>query len=205
MELVLVAHDDDAGVADPRFDVNAAPTPATRAASALARKWSSRPPCPPITIDPTRSRASTRGVERELEVGGVLGYGVALDHGAGGDGGVEVGRVGGVEIADDEVDGEPERERVVEPGVGGDHELGRAGRQSAGGGRIAPREHERDMLAIGPSAGITRIRFEGSATHDGRPLSPAVPSSPGIQLSGASYAFAGCVRVRTAGGSGTAG
>src|SRR4029077_20038526 len=29
-----------------------------------------------------------------------------------------------------------------------------------------------------PSAGITRIRFEGSATRGGRPLSPAVPSSP---------------------------
>ena len=30
-----------------------------------------------------------------------------------------------------------------------------------------------------PSAGITRFRFEGSATRDGRPLSPADPSSPG--------------------------
>jgi len=38
-----------------------------------------------------------------------------------------------------------------------------------------------------PSAGITRFRFEGSATRDGRPLSPADPSSPGMKLSNERY------------------
>src|SRR3954451_9019256 len=43
-----------------------------------------------------------------------------------------------------------------------------------GGGAPAP---------MFPSAGIIRFRFEGSATRDGRPLSPADPSSPVLELS----------------------
>ena len=61
-----------------------------------------------------------------------------------------------------------------------------SGRPSSAPGRADRRLRTRRPQRgrpIGPSAGITRFRFEGSATHDGRPLSPAVPSSPGIRLS----------------------
>ena len=54
----------------------------TRGAARSPRKWSRRPPWPPTT---TRSSAprSCAAVERELEVGGVLGRRMTLDLGAG--------------------------------------------------------------------------------------------------------------------------
>ena len=55
----------------------------------------------------------------------------------------------------------------------------------------------RAVSPIGPSAGITRFRFEGSATRDGRPLSPADPSSPGILMSPASTAAQLSVQARS--------
>ena len=148
------------------------------------------PAAVPADHDRVRAAAVARGEQRELEVGGVLGLGVALDRRAGGDRGVEHGRVDRVEIADDDVDREAERKRVVEarsrPRPRG-RRPGGPSAPSAGGG--SPPANTSATLPISPSAGITRFRFEGSATHGGRPLSPAVPSSPGIRLSRPSYAF----------------
>ena len=100
-----------------------------------------------------------------------------------------------------------ERDRMVQPRVGGDDERG-VGQavervRAAGDPRLRTRApcaglqlpHRR--APIGPSAGITRFRFEGSATRDGRPLSPADPSSPGILMSPASTAAQLSVQARS--------
>ena len=133
-----------------------------------------------------RSRAAS---ERELEVGGVLRRRVALDQPRRARSAASTAAgVGGVEVADDEVDRDAERVRVVEARSRRRSRrvvpVGQVRRARRGGGRIAAGEHDATRTGpIGPSAGITRFRFEGSATRDGRPLSPAVPSSPGIRLS----------------------
>ena len=194
--LVLAAHDEHL----PRLRAALPPggrrAPDDASSSAFARKWSRRPPCPPTTMAPRAPSVACRE-QRELEVGGVLGFGVALDHGARGDRGVDRGRVGGIEIADDEVDREAERGRVIEP-RSRRRSRGRpaAGSLSASGGGRSPPANTSATFPIGPSAGITRFRFEGSATHGGRPLSPAVPSSPGIRLSDIVRVRAHCARVR---------
>ena len=94
--------------------------------------------------------------------------------------------VHGVEVADEQVGVEAERERVVEAGVGRDDEavavetLGEVVRE-----RITSREHERTVH--GPSLRgyyPEQVRGVGGAAgtyprcRRGRPLSPAVPSSP---------------------------
>ena len=66
------------------------------------------------------------GVDRQVEVGGVLGRRVALDRGARGLGGGQRRGVHGVHVAHDHVDGQPEGERALQTGVGRHHPRGRA-------------------------------------------------------------------------------
>ena len=75
---------------------------------------------------------------------------------------------------------EPERARVLEPAVGRDHV--RAARDRARGvrrGSLPAGDDHHDLVRHAPpSAGITQIRFCGSAALLSRPLSPVAPSSP---------------------------
>ncbi len=83
------------------------------------------------------------GEESELEVGAVLRPGMSLDLGAAGDGLLDVGGVGGVEVAHDEVGPASEDGRVPQPRVGGDHERGPGQLESPTGGYgIAAREDD---------------------------------------------------------------
>src|SRR5260370_915928 len=133
-----------------------------------------------------------RGGERELEVGVILLPRVGLDRRPGGPGPREQLGVDGIEVSDDDVDGPAERGGVIEPRIGGDDER-TIGEMSRDGGRwpIAAREDDRGVVThVAPFAGITRSRFEGSATPSARPhrwvrgrgscrpLSPDGPSSP---------------------------
>jgi hypothetical protein len=113
--------------------------------------------------------------QRELEVGGVLGFGVSFHQRAVGDRSVDRGGVGRAD-ADDDVDRESSAV-ADQAGVGGDHDVRRWK-------AVLPvavdrlRRIQRDT-SHRSSAGVTRFRFEGSATHGGRPLQPAVPA-PGF-------------------------
>ena len=83
--------------------------------------------------------ARQRVVERELEVGRLLVDRMALDAHARSLGGAHGGRARRVEVADEHVDAQSERRRVLEPRVGRDHEracgqradLGGVGREAA--------------------------------------------------------------------------
>ena len=83
-------------------------------------------------------------MQRELEVALALLGGIAANLDATGDGGIERGRIGRVEVADDEVDVPPERQRVLDTRVGGDGEdgVGQA-RRALGVDRLTAREDER--------------------------------------------------------------
>src|SRR6266550_8279068 len=72
--------------------------------------------------DHVRRAARSRRVQCELEVALVLLGGIPADLGATGDGGVDCGRIGRVEVSDDEVDVPTQRERVLDARVGGDGE-----------------------------------------------------------------------------------
>ena len=83
-----------------------------------------------------------RGVEGELEVGGVLRGRMALDSRAAGLGGGHAALRCGIEVADCERDVEPEGVRMVDSTVGGDD--GCAARHRARGlpsRSLAPRHH----------------------------------------------------------------
>ncbi len=67
--------------------------------------------------------AVERGVECELEIGGVLGRRVLFHDRAVGARSVECGRIDRVEVADHEVDVHTEGAGVREAGVGRDHEV----------------------------------------------------------------------------------
>ena len=84
-----------------------------------------------------------RGDDRELQVGRVLVGRVTLHDRARGDRGRDRGGIGGVEIADDEVDREAEHRRVVQTRVGRDHNR-RVGQDVSDMGLdgIAAREHD---------------------------------------------------------------
>ena len=159
-------------------------TPATRAAarSPGSGRAGRRARRPRSTRSHPRVRAASSASSRSVAS---LASGCRSHHRAGGDRGVDRGRVGGVEVADDDVDA---RSRARSRDRGRSR---RRSRRRAVEGRPAlavvvdrlRRRRARRTCPIGPSAGITRFRFEGSATHGGHPLSPAVPSSPGIRLS----------------------
>jgi uracil-DNA glycosylase len=80
--------------------------------------------------DDARRREGERLLERELEVGCVLGCRVPYDPHASRLGGVHECRGSRVEVADRDRDVQPERDSVLEPAVGGDH--GGAGRHGEG-------------------------------------------------------------------------
>ena len=105
-------------------------------------------------------------VERELEVGRVLGRRVPLDHGARRFGRREPCRRDRVEVADRAIDAKPQRERAVDARVGRDHvctlrQLGHATR----GGMPSGNDDDGLDLHAHTSAGITQIRFCGSAAR----------------------------------------
>ena len=184
------------GVADPGLDAHVGEAGATRAAARwrgsgrAGRRGRRRPR--------SRARAARRARRASASSRSVasLSAGWRSTVGAGGDRGVE--RRPGRRSRGRRRRGRratPSALRVLEARVGGDHEIGRGqvarARSRVGGSPPANTSAVRARRPMVPSAGITRIRFEGSATHDGRPLSPAVPSSPGIQLS-ASHALRRC-------------
>ena len=138
-----LVHDDHVRVAERGLRRARRRTRGDASSSTLPRKWSRRPPPPPTTSD--RGGAAVDGcVERELEVGGVLGGGVALDRGAVGDRGVERRGVDGVEVADDEVDRHTERGACSSPESAAITRSTRRRRQDVvGDRRIAAGEHER--------------------------------------------------------------
>ena len=88
--------------------------------------------------------------------------------------GGEPGRRDGVEVADREVDVQAERERPVDAAVGGDHgrALGRKRRHGPARGLPSGNDDDRFVLHAHTSAGITQIRFCGSAARQ-------PPSQPG--------------------------
>ena len=128
----------------------------------------------PCGIEPERD------VERELEVGRVLRGGVPLDARACLLGGGEGVSRRGVEVPDRDRNVEPKRERVVDPAVGGDDAAHRAAPRGQRPDREPPRPRPppRPRSTRASSAGITQIRFGGSAARLSRPLSPVRPSSP---------------------------
>ena len=97
-------------------------------------------------------------LEGQLEVGGVLGRGVALDDGAGGLDGGEVGRVDRVHVPDGHVDAQAALAGVLHPRVGG-HD----GHGVDAGSRVGPWHapgHHHD--------GAQRVRVLGHGLLDGR-------------------------------------
>ena len=93
--------------------------------------------------DDPRRRQLEGAIERELEIGLVLGHRMTLDGCAGRGGrGQRLGR-DGVEVADDHIDGLVQGERSVQSGVGCDHVavVGQP-RDDLGPHRIAAGEHD---------------------------------------------------------------
>ena len=88
--------------------------------NALPSQWSKRPPWPPITTTLSGCRRDSQR-QRQFQVGGLLGHGVPLYPAAGSGDPVQVVKAGGVEVADRLVDRQPQRERVGDATVGGDH------------------------------------------------------------------------------------
>ena len=186
------------GVADARLDRAAsAKSSATRAGARWRGSGRAARRAPPTTT--TRVGAASRAArERELEVGGVLRRRVALDRrrpprsAASSAAGSTESRSPTTRSTR-----RPSALRVVEARVGGDHEIATSARSrsAALGGRwIAAGEHQRDRADDAPWSHDSlrrhypvQVRGVGDA-RDGRPLSPAVPSSPGIRLCGRTLA-----------------
>ena len=106
---------------------------------------------------PSAERAG--GVERELEVGGVLVDRVPVDPGAAGDRTLDLRGLGAVEIADHEVDAQPQRERVGDTGVGRDDERCRRELGLDREGSVASGDHECTHAASRGSARTRRHRI----------------------------------------------
>ena len=119
----------------------------------------------------------------ELEVALVLLGGIPADLGATGDGGVDCGRIGRVEISDDEVDVPSQRERVLHARVGGDGEdRVRQARRARSVDRLTAREDERHARfgrlqdpSLRRHYPVQVPRVGGAATH----TSARPPSQPG--------------------------
>ena len=107
-----------------------------------------------------------RGADGQLQVRLVLLAGVGLDRRARGARRRQQARIDRVEVTDHQVDRAAERHGVIQARIGGDDEgVARKTGRDRPRWRIATREHESDVAAhLAPFAGITRIRFEGSAT-----------------------------------------
>ena len=122
-------------------------------------------------------REAGRDVEGELEIGGVLRRGVPLYRRTLRLRGGEPVRRDGVEVADRDMDGSPRaRARSMPPSAA--ITVAAAGRPIGNSSAEGAPAATTITSCMRSSAGITQIRFCGSAAHHVRPLSPVVPSSP---------------------------
>ena len=133
--------------------------------------------------DHVRRTGRARCVQRELEVALVLLGGIPADLGAAGDGGLDRGRIGRVEVSDDEVDVPAQRERVLDARVGGDGEdFVRQARRARSVDRLTAREDERHARfgrlhdpSLRRNYPVQVPRVGDAATH----TSARPPSQPG--------------------------
>ena len=143
-----------------------------------------------------------RDVERELEIGRVLLGRMAVDPRPRGLSDVDRLRRRGVEVADGDRHLETERERVFETPVrGDDRHAGRHRRDRTSDSGGAPPDTTTTNSSDTPSsAGITQIRFCGSAAHQSA-LSARLARAPRLRSGHRSVAAQGPQRdQRKAGG-----
>ena len=125
-----------------------------------------------------------RVLQRQLEVGVVLGGGVALDGAAGSGDRVDRGWRHRVEVADQLVDPQAEGERQVRPRVRGHYRgVGRHQRPPAGVDRIAPGDHDDGGRSLQRmwALRIASLRWHYPGQVHGSAARPAAwsPSQPG--------------------------